>query len=70
MTAPRVRQQLSYSMDFGSHVLGSLLPLEECKVDEPEEIDGIIANIKKKKAIASQTRAIVGKVRTHDYCPN
>lgn len=66
----KVRQRLSYSTDFGSHVLGSLLPLEECEVDEPEEIDGIIAEIKKQKAIASQTRAIVGKVCTHDYCPN
>jgi hypothetical protein len=61
----KVRARLSYSTDFGSHVLGSVLPLEECEVDESEDIDGVIADIKKKKAIASQTRAIVAKVDSH-----
>jgi hypothetical protein len=43
--------------------LGAIfLPLEECEVDETEDIDEVIADIKKKKAIASQTRAIVAKV--------
>jgi len=59
---------LSYSTDFGSHVLGSVLPLEECEVDESEDIDGVIADIKKKKAIASQTRAIVAKVGSRHQC--
>lgn len=58
----KVRARLAYSTDFGSHILGSVLPLEECEVDEIEDIDEVIADIKKKKAIASQTRAIVAKV--------
>lgn len=63
----KVRARLSYSTDFGSHVLGSVLPLEECEVDESEDIDRVIADIKKKKAIASQTRAIVAKVGSHQF---
>ena len=58
----KVRPCLSYSTDFGSHILGSVLPLEECEVDETEDIDEVIVDIKKKKATASQTRAIVAKV--------
>ena len=38
------------------------MQLEECEVDKIEDIDNVIADIKKKKAIASQTRAIVAKV--------
>lgn len=58
----KVRTCLTYSTDFGSHVLGSVLPLEECEVNETEDIDEVIAEIKKKKATASQARAIIAKV--------
>lgn len=58
----KVRKRLSYSNDFGSHMLGSVLPLEDCVVDEIEDIDEIIANTKKKGALATQTRAIIMKV--------
>ena len=58
----KVRARLAYSTDFGSHILGSVLPLEECEVDNTEDIDEVIAEIKAKKAMASQTRAIVAKV--------
>ena len=58
----KVKKRLSYSNDFGSHVLGSVLPLEECEVKEGEDIDEVINEIKKKKAMASQTRAIIMKV--------
>lgn len=58
----KVRARLSYSREFGSHVLGSVLPLEECEVRETEDIDKVIDHIKKKKGTASQTRAIMAKV--------
>ena len=58
----KVKKRLSYSNDFGSHVLGSVLPLEECEVKEGEDIDEVINEIKKKKVMASQTHAIIMKV--------
>ena len=61
----KVRAHLTYSTDFGSHILGSTLPLDECAVEETEDIDEVIGHIKKKKAIASQTRAIITKVISH-----
>jgi hypothetical protein len=58
----KVCKHLSFSTDFGSHILGSVLPLEQCEVQESEDIDAVIADIKKKKAIATQTRAIIAQV--------
>ena len=51
-----------YSNDFGSHVLGSMLPMEQCIVDSAKEIDEVIKNIRVKKAGVTQTRAIIAKV--------
>jgi hypothetical protein len=65
----KVRSRLTYSNDFGSHVLGSTLPLDECEVHECEDIDKVIDHIKSKKATASQTRAIMAKVRTILFAP-
>jgi hypothetical protein len=53
---------LTYSTDFDSHILGSVLPLDECMVDKTEDIDDVIGHIKKKKVIASQLRAMIVKV--------
>jgi hypothetical protein len=61
----KVHACLTYSTDFGSHILGSVLPLNECEVDETEDIDEVIGCIKKKKAIMAQTRAIIAKVTLH-----
>lgn len=61
----KVRARLAFSTDYGSHILGSILPLNECEVDEPEEIDTVIAKIKRKKGIATQTRAVIVKVNRH-----
>lgn len=58
----KVRQRLTYSNDFGSHVLGSVLPMDECEVREAEDIDMAIDRIKSKKAMATQVRAIMVKV--------
>ena len=65
----KVRAHLSFSTDFGSHILGSVLPLEDCEVDETEDIDEVIAEIRKKKATASQMRAIVAKVSCKLFIP-
>ena len=46
----KVKKRLSYSNDFGSHVLGSVLLLEECEVKEGEDIDEVVNEIKKKKS--------------------
>ena len=61
----KVRARLTYLTDFGSHILGSTLPLDECAVEEMENIDEVIGHIKKKKAIASQMRAIITEVISH-----
>jgi hypothetical protein len=58
----KVRKRLTYSNDFGSHVLGSVLPMEECEVRDAEDIDTAITRIKKKDAMATQVRAIMVKV--------
>jgi hypothetical protein len=58
----KLRQQLSYSNDFGSHVLGSVLPMEECEVRDAEDINTAINRIEKKKGMATQVRAIMVKV--------
>lgn len=65
----KVRARLTYSTDFGSHILGSVLPLEECEVNETEDIDDVIAHIKKNKGFASQARAIIAKVSERKSMP-
>jgi hypothetical protein len=56
----KVHQRLSYSTDFGGHVLGSVLPMEECEVRNGEDIDSVIDHIGNRKA--TQVRAIMVKV--------
>ncbi|EMD33086.1 hypothetical protein CERSUDRAFT_28615, partial [Gelatoporia subvermispora B] len=58
----KVHKRLTYSNDFGSHVLGSVFTLSECSVDDPKDIDEIISRVKKEDAYATQTRAILVKV--------
>lgn len=58
----KVRQRLTYSNDFGSHVLGSVLPMDQCEVHEAEDIDTAIDRIKSQNAMATQVRAIMVKV--------
>ena len=58
----KVKARLTYSTDFGSHVLGSVLPLKDCVVDEYADIDSIVEDIMKAKAEATQVRAILIKV--------
>ncbi|KAJ6596163.1 hypothetical protein DFH09DRAFT_1407086 [Mycena vulgaris] len=58
----KVRKRLTYSTDFGWHILGSVLPFEQCVVENPEEIDAAIAKITMAKAEATQVRAILIKL--------
>ncbi|KAF9236407.1 hypothetical protein BU15DRAFT_76980 [Melanogaster broomeanus] len=57
----KVRPRLTYSNDYGSHILGSVLPLNECEVDDGDDIENVIKKIKDAEAIASQVRAIIIK---------
>lgn len=58
----KVRARLTYSNDFGSHVLGSTLPLDKCEVDSSDDIDEIIERIASQGVLATQVRAILVKV--------
>ncbi|KAJ7601957.1 hypothetical protein DFH06DRAFT_1399828, partial [Mycena polygramma] len=58
----KVRKRLTYSHDFGGHILGSVLPFEQCTVENPDEIDAVIAKITKSNSAATQVRAILVKV--------
>ncbi|KAJ7136427.1 hypothetical protein C8R43DRAFT_1089454 [Mycena crocata] len=58
----KVRKRLTYSTDFGGHMLGSVLPFEKCVVETPQEIDAAIEKMSKANAQASQVRAILMKV--------
>lgn len=58
----KLKRRLTYSNDFGSHILGSVLLSQDCEVHDVEDIAKIIDNIKKKNGIASQVRAILIRV--------
>ncbi|KAJ7054413.1 hypothetical protein C8F01DRAFT_1259690 [Mycena amicta] len=55
----KVRKRLTYSTDFGGHILGGVLPFEQCSVESPEEIDAVITKITKAKAEATQVVALI-----------
>ena len=63
----KLRQRLSYSNDFGSHVLGSVLPMDECEVRDAEDINTAIDRIKNQKAMATQVRPIMVKVNYRKF---
>ena len=58
----KLRPRLSYSNSFGGHILGTTLPLVECKVDCANDIDWIITRAKEVKAVGTQVRTIMAKV--------
>lgn len=62
----KVRQRLTYSNDHGSHILGSTLPLDECIVNETEDISRLVKRVSEEKQYASQVRAILIKVSTYN----
>ena len=63
----KLRQRLSYSNDFGSHVLGSVLPMDECEVQDAEDINTAIDRIKNQKAMATQVCPIMVKVNYRKF---
>lgn len=66
----KVRQRLTYSNNYGNHILGSVLPLSECKVNDGGDIECVIKKIKDAKAIASQVCAIIVKVTVTFFIVN
>ena len=58
----KLHQQLSYLNNFGSHVLSSVLPMEECEVGDTEDVNTAIDHIKNQKGMATQVHAIMAKI--------
>ncbi|KAF7321180.1 hypothetical protein HMN09_00206400 [Mycena chlorophos] len=58
----KVRQRLTFSSAYGGHVLGSVLPLDDCIAETPEDIDKSVAKAVQDKTLASQVRAILIKI--------
>jgi hypothetical protein len=56
----KIRKRLSYSNNFGGHILGSVQPMEECEVHDAEDVDSVVDRLSDKKA--TQVRAIMVKV--------
>lgn len=59
----KVRQRLNISTQYGAHILGTTFDLADVEVDDAEDIDEIVDRASKKKAFASQARAILTRVR-------
>ncbi|KAJ7751325.1 hypothetical protein DFH07DRAFT_774922 [Mycena maculata] len=58
----KVRKRLTYSTDFGGHILGSVWPLADCIAEDPDDIQRVIDEVTKAKAEATQVRAILIKI--------
>ncbi len=58
----KVRKCLTFSNDYGSHVLGAALPLEECAVKDRNDIENFVSRVSESNDFASQVRAILVKV--------
>ncbi|KAJ2968649.1 hypothetical protein NUW54_g13152 [Trametes sanguinea] len=63
----KVRARLMFSNDFGNHILGSTLPLEDAAVSSTEDIESIVARVAREDKYATQVRAILVKVNTQYY---
>ena len=59
----KVRPRLSYSNNFGSHILGTTFELHECEVDDENDIDNIINRATMEKVITNQVRTILINIR-------
>ncbi|KAJ3742511.1 hypothetical protein DFH05DRAFT_1401798, partial [Lentinula detonsa] len=58
----KVKARLSFSVQFGHHILGSTMPLEMVEVDTAEDIEEIVKQIASDKTFATQVRAIMMKI--------
>ncbi|KZP10188.1 hypothetical protein FIBSPDRAFT_963367 [Athelia psychrophila] len=55
----KVRPRLTYSTDFGSHILGSTLSMDQCEVRQTDHIDVVLERVERKGAKANQVRAVL-----------
>ncbi|KAI0753037.1 hypothetical protein C8Q80DRAFT_1118279 [Daedaleopsis nitida] len=53
----KVHKWLTYSNDYGSHILGSVLPLLECIADDFDDIDTLVEHVGDEEMIATRCRA-------------
>ncbi|KAJ7827674.1 hypothetical protein B0H14DRAFT_2814178 [Mycena olivaceomarginata] len=58
----KVRKRLTFSNDFGGHILGSVWSLTDCIAEDTDDIRRVIDEVTKAKAEATQVRAILVKV--------
>jgi hypothetical protein len=58
----KVKKRLTFSHDFGGHILGSVWELENCIAEDPADIERVVSEITKAKAEANQVRAILIKL--------
>ncbi|EIW59893.1 uncharacterized protein TRAVEDRAFT_122203 [Trametes versicolor FP-101664 SS1] len=58
----KVRKRLTFSNDYGSHVLGAALPLEQCAVKDTNDIENFVTRVSDGKEFATQVRAILVKI--------
>lgn len=59
----KVRKRLTFSNDYGSHILGAVLPLEKCTVKDTNDIEDFVSHVSESQDLATQVRAILVKVR-------
>ncbi|KAG6883721.1 hypothetical protein C0993_004308 [Termitomyces sp. T159_Od127] len=58
----KVRPRLTYSNDYGGHVLGSMLCMESCKVSDVTNIGDVISKVKEEKTLSTQVRVYMVKI--------
>ncbi|KAJ7865860.1 hypothetical protein B0H14DRAFT_3595893 [Mycena olivaceomarginata] len=58
----KVRKRLTFSNDFGGHILGSVWSLTDCIAEDTDDIKRVIDEVTKAKAEATQVRAILVKI--------
>lgn len=63
----KVRARLMFSNDYGSHILGSTLTLDEVAVKDTNDIEDVVERVTREKKFASQVRAILIKVRPRQH---
>ncbi|KAF8200490.1 hypothetical protein K438DRAFT_2110609 [Mycena galopus ATCC 62051] len=58
----KVKKRLTFSNNFGGHILGSVWEFENCIAEDPADIERVVSEMTKAKAEANQVRAILIKV--------
>ncbi|KAJ3766604.1 hypothetical protein FB446DRAFT_757584 [Lentinula raphanica] len=64
----KVKKRLSFSVQFGRHILGSTMPLDMVEVDSAEDIDEIVKQIVSENTLTTQVRAVMMKIPLSE-CP-